>query len=144
MRQHGRQGQPGAVARAPISPDVVRAMSLDLFFDYLGVRLNGEKAEGLAIVINWVFTDLGRRYVLNLEHCALTYLADRESVHADATVTLDRAALDRLVLRETPWADAVQRGLVSIDGDPAKVAELFGLLDDFALMFEVVEPKRER
>ncbi|PYO55197.1 MAG: hypothetical protein DMD83_20780, partial [Candidatus Rokuibacteriota bacterium] len=34
-----RQGQPGAVARAPISPDVVRAMSLDLFFDYLGVRL---------------------------------------------------------------------------------------------------------
>ena len=139
-----RQGQPGAVARAPISPDVVRAMSLDLFFDYLGVRLNGEKAEGLAIVINWVFTDLGRRYVLNLEHCALTYLADRESVHADATVTLDRAALDRLVLRETPWADAVQRGLVSIDGDPAKVAELFGLLDDFTLMFEVVEPRRER
>ena len=119
-------------------------MSLDLFFDYLGVRLNGEKAEGLAIVINWVFTDLGRRYVLNLEHCALTYLADRESDRADATVTLDRAALDRLVLRETSWADAVQRGLVSIDGDPAKVAELFGLLDDFALMFEVVEPKRER
>jgi len=139
-----RQGQPGAVARAPISPDVVRAMSLDLFFDYLGVRLNGDKAEGLTIVINWVFSDLGRRYVLNLEHCALTYLADRESDRADATVTLDRAVLDRLILRETPLADAVQRGLVSIDGDPAKVAELFGLLDDFALMFEVVEPKRER
>ena len=41
-----RQGVPDAVPRAPISPDVVRAMSLDLFFDYLGVRLNGEKAEG--------------------------------------------------------------------------------------------------
>ena len=139
-----RQGQSSAIARAPISPDVVRAMSLDLFFDYLGVRLNGEKADGRRIVINWVFSDLGRRYVLNLEHSALTYLADRQSEHADATVTLERAVLDRLILRELLLADAVQRGLVSIDGDPAKVAELFGLLDDFALMFEVVEPKRER
>jgi alkyl sulfatase BDS1-like metallo-beta-lactamase superfamily hydrolase len=31
---------------------------------------------------------------------------------------------------------------VSIEGDPARVVELFGLLDDFTLMFEVVEPKR--
>ena len=138
-----RQGPPGAVARAPISPDVVRAMSLDLFFDYLGVRLNGERAEGRGSVINWVFPDLGRRYVLTLSNCALTWLADRQSDRADATVTLDRATLSRLVLRELPFTDAIQRGLVGLAGEPAKVAELFGLFDDFALMFEVVEPKRE-
>ena len=138
-----RQGQPATGARAPVSPDVVRAMSLDLFFDYLGVRLNGERAEGRRLVINWVFPDLGRRYVLNLENCALTSLADRQNDVADATVTLDRAMLNRLVLREMPFADAAQRGLVRIEGDSSKVVELFGLLDDFTLMFEVVEPKRE-
>src|SRR5438552_6224357 len=84
-----RQGVPSTVARAPVSPDVVQAMSLDLFFDYLGVRLNGERAEGRRLVIDWVFTDLRRRYVLNLESCALTYLADHRSDDADATVTLD-------------------------------------------------------
>ncbi|MBI4253963.1 MAG: MBL fold metallo-hydrolase [Candidatus Rokubacteria bacterium] len=136
-----RQGRPSTVARAPISPDVVRAMSLDLFFDYLGVRLNGEKAEGRRIVINWVFSDLDRRYVLNLENCALTWLADRQRDRADATVTLERAMLNRLVLRELPFADAVERGLVGVDGDPAKVVELFSLFDDFTVMFEVVEPK---
>ena len=139
-----RQGVPSTVARAPVSPDVVQAMSLDLFFDYLGVRLNGERAEGRRLVIDWVFTDLRRRYVLNLENCALTYLADHRSDDADATVTLDRAILTRLVLREMTFADAVERGLARIVGDPAKVAELFGLLDDFTLMFEVVEPKREQ
>jgi alkyl sulfatase BDS1-like metallo-beta-lactamase superfamily hydrolase len=138
-----RQGLAGAAARAPVSPDLVRAMSLDLFFDYLGVRLDGDKAEGKVLVVNWVFPDLGRRYVLNLENCALTHLADRQSDRADATVTLDRATLDRLVLREMPFADAIQRGLVAVDGDAARVAELFGLLDDFTVMFEVVEPKRE-
>jgi alkyl sulfatase BDS1-like metallo-beta-lactamase superfamily hydrolase len=138
-----RQGPPRTVARAAVSPDVVRAMSLDLFFDYLGVRLDGEKAAGRRIVINWVFSDLGWRYLLNLENCALTCLADRHSDRADATVTLDRAVLNRLILREMPFADAVQRGLVGIDGNSAKVAELFSLLDDFSPMFEVVEPKRE-
>src|SRR5207302_10192546 len=66
-----RELRPGAAttaARAAVSPDVVRAMSLDLFFDYLGVRLNGEKAEGKRLVINWAFSDLDRRYLLNLEN----------------------------------------------------------------------------
>ena len=40
-----------------MSPDLVRAMSLDLFFDYLAVRLNGEKAEGQRFVLNWLFPD---------------------------------------------------------------------------------------
>src|SRR4029077_4683521 len=37
-----RQGLSGAIAPAPISPDVLRAMSLDHVFDLLGVRLNAE------------------------------------------------------------------------------------------------------
>jgi len=138
-----RRGVPVSAARAPISPDVVRAMSLDLFFDYLGVRLDAQKADGRRIVINWIFADLDRLYVMNLENCALTCLADRQSDQADATVTLERAVLNRLVLREVSFADAVAQGQARIDGDGAKVAELFGLLDDFSLMFEVIEPKRE-
>jgi len=140
--QELRHGQSGPGTRAAVSPDIVRAMTLDLFFDYLGVRLNGERADGQRSVINWVLSDLELRYVSNLEHGALTCLADRHSDHADATVTLDRAALSRLVLRELPFADAVEQRIIVIEGDTAKVAQLFGLLDDFALMFEVVEPKR--
>jgi len=137
-----REGAATTASRAPISPDVVRAMSLDLFFDYLGVRLNGERAADRRAVINWIFPDLDRRYVLNLENCALTYLADRQSEGADATVALDRAVLDRLVLRELSAADAVQRGMVHVTGDAGKLIELFDLLDDFRLMFDVVEPRR--
>ena len=53
---------------------------------------------------------------------ALTYLADRHSDSADATVTLERAALNRMVLREVAFTDAVVRGLVRVDGDGAKGA----------------------
>jgi alkyl sulfatase BDS1-like metallo-beta-lactamase superfamily hydrolase len=142
-----RQGRPDTAARAPVSPDLVRAMSLDLFFDYLAVRLNGEKAEGHRFVLNWIFPDRddpagGRRYVLTLQSCALTYLAERQSERPDATVTLGRPVLDRLVLRELTIAEAIDQGLVAIAGDRAPVALLFALLDDFALMFDVIEPRR--
>jgi alkyl sulfatase BDS1-like metallo-beta-lactamase superfamily hydrolase len=136
-----RHGLPDTVARAPVSPDVVRAMSLDLFFDYLAVRLDADRAAGKRIVVNWVFPALGARYALTLDNSALTYRAGRRSEPADATVSLERAVLDRLVLREATLADAVERGLAAIEGDAAKVVELFGLFDDFALMFPVVEPR---
>ena len=137
-----RQGLSNTAARAPVSPDVLRAMDLDHVFDLLGVRLNAEKAEGRHLVINWVFPAPAKPYVLNLENCALTYLVDRRSARADATVTLARATLDRLLLRELSLADAMQSGSIRIEGDPAPLVELLGLLDDFSLMFEVVEPKR--
>src|SRR5262245_1223288 len=137
-----REGAPTTAIRAPVSPDVVRAVSLDLFFDYLDVRLNGERAAGRRAVVNWIFPDLDRRYVLNLENCALTYLTDRHSERADATVTLDQTVLDRLVLRELSAVDAVQRSVVRVTDDTKKLIELFDLLDDFRLMFDVVEPRR--
>jgi alkyl sulfatase BDS1-like metallo-beta-lactamase superfamily hydrolase len=135
-----RQGRPNTVARAPINPDIVRAMNLDLVFDYLGTRINGAKAEGKTIVINWVFPELSRRYLMTLQNCALTYLADRDRDRADATVSLERSVLNRLILGELQFADAVQRGVVTIEGDRGRVAELLGLLDNFTAMFEVIEP----
>jgi alkyl sulfatase BDS1-like metallo-beta-lactamase superfamily hydrolase len=123
--------------------DIVRGLSLDLFFDFLGMRLNGAKAEGKTAVINWEFPDTARRYALTVQNCALTYLADRHAEGADATITLDRPTLNRIILRELALPEAVAAGLVRIAGNATKVAELFALLDDFTIAFEVVEPLRQ-
>ena len=79
--------------------------------------------------------------MLDLEHCALTWLADRRSDVAAATVTLDRTTLDRILLREFSISEGVQSGSVRIDGGPGKLAELVELVDEFTLTFEVVEPR---
>lgn len=41
------------------SPDTVRAMSLDMFFDYLAVRLNSEKAGNAHAMLNFDFGEQG-------------------------------------------------------------------------------------
>ena len=119
----------------------MRGLSLDLFFDFLGVRLNGEKAEGKTIVVNWEFPDTGQRYALTLQNCALTYLADRHAAEADCTVTpRPHHAQPRHPARAGacpmrwpgPRQDRRQRR--------PRLAELFALLDDFTMGFKVVEP----
>src|SRR5204863_270274 len=51
-------------------------------------------------------------------------------------------AMSHVVFADPSNTDARQLG--ADGGDPAKVAELFGLLDDSARTFEVVKPKRAR
>ncbi|MEA2897151.1 MAG: linear primary-alkylsulfatase, partial [Bradyrhizobium sp.] len=61
---------------------------------------------------------------------------------ADVSVALTRAALDAITLKQRTFLGSVATGDVSIRGNPLKLAELFGLLDEFAPGFEVVEPKK--
>jgi alkyl sulfatase BDS1-like metallo-beta-lactamase superfamily hydrolase len=139
-----RNGVPKLPARVPGSPDVIRALTLDMFFDYLGVRLDGDKAQGKTIVLNWDFTDTQQRYVLTLEHSALTYVADAQAPAADATLTLTRAALDDISLQNTTFPAALQSGRITIAGQREKLGELLGMLDTFVPAFPTVEPRPER
>jgi len=43
------------------NPDMIANLPLDLFFDLMAVRLNGPKAEGLDMKINFVFTSFSRK-----------------------------------------------------------------------------------
>ena len=52
-----REGVKKLGAPSTASPDTIRAMDLDLLFDYAAMRLNGPKAEGKSMKFNWSFTD---------------------------------------------------------------------------------------
>lgn len=127
---------------ALVNAELLKGISIDLAFDFLGVRLNAAKAEGKKIVINWTFTDLNQTYVMNLENSALTHTAGKLSDKADASVTLTRAALDAITLKQRTFLGSVLTGDVSVGGNPLKLRELFGLLDEFSTGFEVVEPRK--
>jgi alkyl sulfatase BDS1-like metallo-beta-lactamase superfamily hydrolase len=136
-----RRGVPKVPAGSSSNADTLKAVSNSLFFDFLGVRLDAAKAEGKKMVINWNFTDSNQQFVLTLENSALTHIAGRQP-DADATITLSRATLDAVTLKETSLPAAVQAGKVKIEGDRAKLSELMSMLDTFEPMFPVVEPRQ--
>ena len=128
------------IRRMAVSPDMASALSVPMFFDSLAVRLNGPKADGKRIVVNWTITDTNEKYILNLENSALTYVVGRNAEVADAGLTLERATLTKAMQQKTTFPEAIGAGLVKIAGNPAKLLELFALFDTFDLRFAIVEP----
>jgi alkyl sulfatase BDS1-like metallo-beta-lactamase superfamily hydrolase len=134
--RNGVAPQPSAASRA----DFLKGVTIDLAFDFLGVRLNAPRAEGKHIVVNWTFTDLNENHVMNLENSALTHTSGKLSDKPDVSLTLTRAALDAITLKQRTFADSIQSGDINLGGDPTKLRELFGLFDEFSTGFEIVEP----
>ena len=140
--QELRQGMPKAPPRAAMPRETLAALRTEQLWDVLGVRLNGPRAEGKRIVLNWNFTDTNESFVLNLENCALTYVAGAQAADADAGFTLARGTLDEVIAKLTTFPEAVAEGKIKVSGNPMRLAELMSLMDEFPRMFEIVEPKR--
>jgi alkyl sulfatase BDS1-like metallo-beta-lactamase superfamily hydrolase len=140
--QELRQGMPKAPPRPPMPRETLAALRTGQLWDVLGVRLNGPKAEGKHIVLNWSFTDTVENFVLTLENSALTYVEAAQASTADASFTLARSALDELIAKQTSFPEAVAAGQIKFTGNAMSLAELMGLMDEFPRMFEIVEPKR--
>ena len=140
--QELRQGMPKAPPRTAMPRETLAALRTEQLFDALGVRLNGPRAEGKRIVLNFCLTDTRECFVLTLENCALTYVSGAQADDADAGLTLRRGTLDELLANPAMAQEAFRAGKVQISGNPLRLAELMALMDEFPRMFEIVEPKR--
>jgi alkyl sulfatase BDS1-like metallo-beta-lactamase superfamily hydrolase len=138
--QELRNGVKAIPRQGAAAPDLVRALTAPMFFDYLAVRLNADKAAGKAMTINWRFTDLNEHYAMTLSNSALTTMADMQHENATATLTLSKQALDEISLGQSNWRDAITQGKVNIAGNPDAVRSLFGMFDSFSPSFNIVTP----
>jgi alkyl sulfatase BDS1-like metallo-beta-lactamase superfamily hydrolase len=137
-----RNGAPSATPRGGVSEDALKAMTLDLYFDYLGILLKAPEAEGKTIALNWNLAEPAAQYVLSLENCALTYTGPgRQSASADATLSMTRATFDQINAGKLRWQEAIASGRVVVAGNAAKLFELLSLLrPGFEGMFNIVTP----
>ncbi len=138
----------GGSGGASASADTITAMTMPMYFDYMGIRLNGMKAEGRKFAINWTIThpatsttpaEPDENYAVNLENCALTYRAWTDPTAA-LSVTMSRATLDAITLGKTSFQKALQDGSITYKGDLNRLLELLSILDTFELYFPIVTP----
>ena len=122
------------------SPDTIRAMNLNLFFDYLGVRLNAEKAANKQAKLNFDFSDTNEKYFVQLENGVLNHTEGRNVDGADASLTLSRGTLNDIILQKVSLDDALQSGGVKLSGNRAKLNDLVSSLDSFPFWFNIVTP----
>ncbi|WP_186426781.1 alkyl/aryl-sulfatase [Cupriavidus metallidurans] len=122
------------------SGDTVKAMTPEMFFDYLSVRVNRAKAANAKIALNVDFGKEGGKYLLELENGVLNHTAGVESANADASVAMSRDTLNGIILQQTKLADAIKNGSAKVTGNQAKLDELVSYLDHFEFWFNIVTP----
>jgi alkyl sulfatase BDS1-like metallo-beta-lactamase superfamily hydrolase len=135
-----RNGVPKALGAQTASPDTIAAMTNEMLIDYMGVQLNGPKAAGKTITLNWTQPDTKATFVLKVDNAVLHYKQGAPDPKADATLTMPRERYNAILLGTTTLDAETKAGHAKVTGNAAQLTEFLGMLDTFNPMFNVVTP----
>lgn len=110
------------------------------FLVAMAARLNGPAADGKVMTFNFVFTDVGESFVLELENSVLHHRRADPDPQAAATVRLTRALLVRLVTGQAGLRDLVFGDELDVDGSRLELVSFLRLLDSPGGDFPIVTP----
>ena len=141
-----RSGIPEGAAPTALTPDVVRAMSTELFLDYLAILMNSKAAEeaSLEFRMNFVTPDRGEKSVVELSNATLTNIEGYTAEDADLTITVDRDDLDDVMIGQATFRDVVGDGRTKVEGNPAVFMQLMSMMVKFPADFEMLPGTRKR
>ncbi|MPY23231.1 MBL fold metallo-hydrolase [Shewanella psychropiezotolerans] len=134
-----RNGVPSAGGTQTATPDTIRAMTPDMLFDFLAVRLDSAKAAGKVFDINIDFTDLKSKYTLTIENAVLHH-SQNQVAKPDVALVMSMNTMNSIQLKEFTFDEAIKNGSVKISGDKKQFNEFLGMLDDFNFWFNIVTP----
>jgi alkyl sulfatase BDS1-like metallo-beta-lactamase superfamily hydrolase len=125
-------------------------MTLDQYFDYMGLRFNAPKAEAAQLAsttINWMVNDNNTYsyYAMEFMDYTIPYTSYPQDKlpPAPITVKIDRSVLNSLADSLKPAEDflsGVQSGTITVAGNVQQVADIFAMLDVFPADFNIVTP----
>jgi len=123
---------------------MLAALTVDMVFDAMALRLDGPKAWHEKAISDWHFTDEDRTVRLDLRNGVLLHYPrpEGESVPpADVTFTLTRPILIEILLAGKDIGEAVRAGQIKIEGDVQSFGRLIPLFDRPNPDFAIVTPE---
>ena len=139
-----RTGIPQGETASSSSPDVVRAMSTELFLNFLGIRMDSRKAEGMRFTMNLVTPDNGEKFIVELENATLTNIKGFQADKPDLTLTINRTDLEQTMMGAKTLEAQLADGTAKVQGDVAILKQLASTFVDFDPRFEIMPGTKAR
>jgi alkyl sulfatase BDS1-like metallo-beta-lactamase superfamily hydrolase len=133
-----RSGIPQGASPKSSGPDIVRAMSTELWLDFLAIRTDSRKAEGMNFVINLSTPDNDEEFVVEMSNATLSVLEGFQAPKPNLTVTINRSDLEPVMMGITSFDDQIKTGKAKLDGDRNAYEQLKSVLVHFDLGFELM------
>jgi alkyl sulfatase BDS1-like metallo-beta-lactamase superfamily hydrolase len=133
-----RSGIPEGATPAGLTADIARAMTTDLFLDFLGILMDSRKADGMAFTINLVTPDNGEKFVIELANNTLTNIEGYQVEDADLTLTISRLGMALAMIGKKSLADQIADGSAQVEGNPGVLKLLASTFVRFEIGFEIL------
>jgi alkyl sulfatase BDS1-like metallo-beta-lactamase superfamily hydrolase len=133
-----RSGIPQGEQIDSASADVVRSMSTELFLNFLGIRMDARKAEGMEFTINLVTPDNGEKFIIELSNATLTNIEGFQADNADLTITINRGDLEAVMGGAKTLEAQIADGTAKVEGDVGVIEQLASTLVVFDPRFEIL------
>jgi alkyl sulfatase BDS1-like metallo-beta-lactamase superfamily hydrolase len=133
-----RTGIPQGETADSSSPDVIRAMSTELFLNFLGIRMDSRKAEGMRFTINLITPDNGETFVVEMENATLTNIKGFLSPHPNLTLTINRSDLELTMMGAKTLDAQIADGTAKIVGDVGPLKNLASCMVEFDPRFQIM------
>ena len=139
-----RSGIPAGASPNSSGPDMIRAMSTELFLNFLGIRMDSRKAEGMRFTINLITPDNGEKFVIEMENATLTNLSGFLSPKPDLTMTIKRTDLEQIMGGQKTLEAQIASGALKLEGDASVLAKLASTMVDFDPRFQIMPGTKVR
>jgi alkyl sulfatase BDS1-like metallo-beta-lactamase superfamily hydrolase len=139
-----RSGIPQGETVDSSSPDVIRAMSTELFLNFLGIRMDSRKAEGMRFTVNLVTPDNAEKFLIELENATLTNIKGFQADKPDLTLTINRTDLEQTMIGAKTREAQIKDGTAKVQGDASILAKLASTMVEFDPRFEIMPGTKTR
>jgi alkyl sulfatase BDS1-like metallo-beta-lactamase superfamily hydrolase len=133
-----RHGIPQGTAPKSTGPDMIKAMSTELWLNSLAISMDSKKADGMKFVINLKTPDNGESFVVEMSNSALTSIKGQQVAQPDLTIIVNRSDLNGVMGGQTTFENLADQGKVNFDGDKTKFEQLKSVMTTFTPDFELV------
>ncbi|MGA9579129.1 MAG: alkyl sulfatase dimerization domain-containing protein, partial [Terrimicrobiaceae bacterium] len=139
-----RTGIPQGETVDSSSPDVIRAMSTELFLNFLGIRMDSRKAEGMRFTINLITPDNDEKFLVELENATLTNVKGFLARDPNLTLTINRSDLEQTMMGAKTLEAQIADGTAKVEGDAGILKQLASTMVDFDPRFEIMPGTKAR
>ena len=133
-----RSGIPEGAQIDSAGPDVIRAMSTELFLDFVGIRMDSRKVEGMAFTINLITPDNGEKFLVELSNATLTNVEGFLADDPDLTITINRSDLEAVMMGVKSLRAQIEDGTAKAEGNTEIIGQLASTLVVFDPRFEIM------
>jgi alkyl sulfatase BDS1-like metallo-beta-lactamase superfamily hydrolase len=133
-----RSGIPDGASPDSSGPDIIAAMSTELFLDFIGIRMDSRQAEGIEFSINLITPDNGEKFAIELSNATFTNVEGFLNENPDLTITIDRSDLTNIMMGQKSFAESIGDGTAQVEGNVDILAQLAATLVTFEIGFEIM------